>query len=203
MLYKSSLVSLIAIAFQFLSVCLISSSLTAQSPSTSTAIQIPTVEPQAPRSNLITNNPFVPKNSGSLNQPKKNPTQPKSINNKQQVLQKYLQFKSIAIINKKKYFSIFNKRTNKSFWISENETVDNFRVTNYNRMNNAIIISDGINTETLTIVTASETPVTVVSAVAKPNNQDVVTPPTPGATPTNQNNKPKTPPRRRIIPAKR
>ena len=117
--------------------------------------------PQA-TSNLITNNPFVPKNNGSLNKAK-NPTGPQSIANKSQVLQKYLQFKSIAIINKKKYFSIFNKRTNKSFWISEGETVENFRVTYYNPTNNTISITDGINTEIIPIITANETPLSVAS----------------------------------------
>lgn len=203
MFHKSSLISLLAVATLLLSACLISPTLMAQSPSNATQSPVPEITNQEPPSNLITNNPFVPKNSGSLNRPK-NTQVPQTKINKPQVLQKYLLFKSIAIINKKKYFSIFNKRTNKSFWISENETVENFRVTNYNRMNNAIIISDGINTETLTIVTANETPVSVASATPRPNNQDALTPPIPGATPTQQNkDKPKTPPRRRVVPVKR
>lgn len=202
MFHKSSLISPIAIAYLFLSVCLISPSLMAQSPSESKPSQIPPVAPQEPSSNLITNNPFVPQNSGPLNQPK-NSSGPESIANKSQVLQKYLQFKSIAIINKKKYFSIFNKRTNKSFWISEGETVENLRVTYYNQKNNTISITDGINTEIIPIITANETPLNVVTAATKQNNQDAVTPPIPGATANQNKDKPKTPPRRRVVPVKR
>ena len=83
-----------------LSTCLISTALMAQTPSLPTPSPIPPASPSQATSNLITNNPFVPKNNGSLNKAK-NPTGPQSIANKSQVLQKYLQFKSIAIINKK------------------------------------------------------------------------------------------------------
>ena len=160
----------------------------------------PATSPQS-TSNLITNNPFVPKNNGSLNKAK-NPPGPQSIANKSQVLQKYLQFKSIAIINKKKYYSIFNKRTNKSFWITEGETVENFRVTYYNPTSNTISITDGINTEIIPIITANETPLSVASAPAKVG-QEVATPQIPGASADQKKDKPKTLPRRRVIPVKR
>ena len=206
MLQKSSLVSPIADSYLCISIfclCFIASSLLAQSPPIPIPSPTASPSPQETTSNLITNNPFVPKNSGSLNQLNKKPTGPQSTTNKPQVLQKYLQFKSIAIINKKKHFSIFNKRTNKSFWISENETVENFRVTNYNQISNSITISDGINTEVIPIITPNESPLNVASAAIQPNNQEAVTPPVPGATPANQNNKAKTLPRRRVIPVKR
>jgi hypothetical protein len=200
MFYKSSFVSPIVVAYLLLCAFLIHTPLSAQNPPTVAPIP-PTSSNQAP-SNLISNNPFVPSKSSTLNQPK-GPAGPKASINKAQVLQKYLQFKSIAIINKKKYFSIFNKRTNKSFWISENETVENFRVTNYNQVSNTITITDGINTEIITIITANEAPINVASASVQPNNQETVAPEIPGATPTQQNNKPKNTPRRRVIPVKR
>lgn len=203
MIYKPSLISAIAVVYLALSTCLISLSLMAQSSVVSTAYSKPNVANERPTSNLITNNPFVPKNSGTLNTAKKNSAVPKTTSSKQQVLQKYLQFKSIAIINKKKYFSIFNKRTNKSFWISEYETVENFRVTSYDQKNNTISITDGINTEVIPIITANETPLSVASAVTKPSNSEVATPPIPGATANQNKDKPKTPPRRRIVPVKR
>lgn len=173
----------------------------AQTPSLPTPSPIPPASPSQATSNLITNNPFVPKNNGSLNKPK-NPTGPQSIANKSQVLKKYLEFKSIAIINKKKYFSIFNKRTNKAFWISEGETVENFRVTYYNPTSNTISITDGINTEIIPIITANETPLSVASAPAQVG-QEVATPQIPGASADQNKDKPKTPPRRRVIPVKR
>ncbi len=195
MIYKPSLISPITAAYLALSTCLISTSLMAQTPS------LPPASPSQATSNLITNNPFVPKNNGSLNKPK-NPPGPQSIANKLQVLQKYLQFKSIAIINKKKYFSIFNKRTNKSFWITEGETVENFRVTFYNPTSSTISITDGINTEIIPIITANETPLSVASAPAQVG-QEVATPQIPGASADQKKDKPKTLPRRRVIPVKR
>ena len=200
MLQKSSLISPIADSYLHVSIfCFffIASSLLSQ------RSLIASPSPQETTSNLITNNPFVPKNSGSLNQLNKKPTVPKATSSKPKVLQKYLEFKSIAIIDKKKYFSIFNKRINKSFWISENETVENFRVTKYNQISNSITISDGINTEVIPIITPNESPLNVASATIQPNNQEAVTPLLPGATPANQNNNAKTPPRRRVIPVKR
>lgn len=201
MIHKPSLISPIAAAYLALSTYLISTSLMAQTPSLPTPSPIPPASPSQATSNLITNNPFVPKNNGSLNKPK-NPTGPQSIANKSQVLKKYLEFKSIAIINKKKYFSIFNKRTNKAFWISEGETVENFRVTYYNPTSNTISITDGINTEIIPIITANETPLSVASAPAQVG-QEVATPQIPGASADQNKDKPKTPPRRRVIPVKR
>ena len=201
MFYKPSLISPTTAAYLALNTCLISTALMAQTPSLPTPSPIPPASPSQATSNLITNNPFVPKNNGSLNKAK-NPTGPQSIANKSQVLQKYLQFKSIAIINKKKYFSIFNKRTNKAFWISEGETVENFRVTYYNPTSNTISITDGINTEVIPIINANETPISVASGPSEVR-QEVTTPQIPGATANQNKDKPKTTPRRRVIPVKR
>ena len=200
MLQKSSLISPIADSYLRVSIfCFffIASSLLAQ------RSLIASPSPQETTSNLITNNPFVPQKSGSLDNLNKKPAVPQATSSKPKVLQKYLEFKSIAIIDKKKYFSIFNKRINKSFWISENETVENFRVTNYNQNSNSITISDGINTEVIPIITPNESPINVVSATTQPKNKDAVTPPVPGATPSKQNNNAKTTPRRRVVPVKR
>ena len=201
MIYKPSLISPIAAAYLALSTCLISTSLMAQTQSSPTPSPIPPASTSLATSNLISNNPFVPKSNGSLNKPKTT-LGAQSTANKPKVLQKYLEFKSIAIINNKKYYSIFNKRTNKSFWISEGETVENFSVTYYNPKNNSISITDGINSEIIPIITANETPVSIISA-PKQVGQVVATPPTSGASADQNKDKPKTLPRRRIIPVKR
>ena len=154
-------------------------------------------------SNLITNNPFIQKDLYSLNK-QTPPSIPKSPNNKTQVLQKYLEFKSLAIINKKKYFSINNKRINKSFWIPENETVNNIKVINYDPRNKTITITDGINTEIMPIISANETPLSVSDKSGSPVNQRNAQPSIPGAKAEKQNSEaPKTPTRRRVIPVKR
>tara|TARA_B100001093_G_scaffold344426_1_gene329187 strand:- start:1859 stop:2461 length:603 start_codon:yes stop_codon:yes gene_type:complete len=200
MLQKSSLISPIADSYLHVSIfCFffIASSLLVQ------RSLIASPSPQETTSNLITNNPFVPQKSGSLDNLNKKPAVPQVTSSKPKVLQKYLEFRSIAIINKKKYFSIFNKRINKSFWISENETVENFRVTNYNHISNSITLSDGINAEIIPIITPNESPLNVISATDPPKNQEARTPQMPGATSKKQNDNSKTPPRRRVIPVKR
>ena len=201
MFYKPSLVSPIVVAYLALSTCLISSSLMAQDLPVSNSPPIAPTSASQSTSNLITNNPFVPKNNGSLNKAT-NPQGPQSIANKSQVLQKYLQFKSIAIINKKKYYSIFNMRTNKSFWISEGAAVDNFRVTYYNPTNNTISITDGINTEIIPIIKANETPLSIISEPVQ-KGEKISMPQKPGDAADQNKKKPKTPPRRRVVPVKR
>lgn len=154
-------------------------------------------------SNLITNNPFIQKDLNTLN---KQPPPPilKSPNNKSQVLQKYLEFKSLAIINKKKYFSINNKRVNKSFWIPENESVNNLKIINYDPRNKTITLSDGINTEIMPIISANESPLSVSNTSEKPANQRNAQPSIPGANTTKQNKEAaQSPTRRRVIPVKR
>ena len=162
MFYKPSLISPFAVAYLALSICPYLLFLNGSKLITHYILSHPDLSIPQVTSNLITNNPFVPKNDGFQNQ--KIPLGHSLLANKSQVLKKYLQFKSIAIINKKKYFSIFNKRTNKSFWISEGETVDNFRVTYYNSTNNTISITDGINSEVIPIITANETPLSIAGA---------------------------------------
>ena len=102
MIYKPSLISPIAAAYLALSTCLISTSLMAQTQSSPTPSPIPPASTSLATSNLISNNPFVPKSNGSLNKPKTT-LGAQSTANKPKVLQKYLEFKSIAIINNKKY----------------------------------------------------------------------------------------------------
>ena len=201
MFQKSLTILLTSIAYLSVSFCLTSSSLLAQESNIPGYTQKPTTLSSQAESNLIKNNPFVPQNNKFINKPQI-PLGPQNINNKSKVLEKYLEFKSIAIINKKKYFSILNKRTNKSFWISENETVENFRVTNYNPLANTISITDGINTEIIQIASANETPLNVISAT-KEVNQQAETPQIPGVETNKNKEKSKAPPRRRVIPVKR
>ena len=200
MFYKSPLVSPIAVAYLTLSTCIIISSSKAQDSAIPNSVTTSTGFPTQTTSNLITDNPFVPKNSGSLIKARKT-SEPQPIANATQVLQKYIQFKSIAIIDGKKYFGIYNKRTNKSFWIKENETVENIRVTNYNSKNNTITITDGINSETISIIAANETPLSVIGV--SEGKKDIKTPEIPGIENNQNEEKKKVTSRRRVIPAKR
>ena len=146
------------------------------------------------RSNLITNNPFAPAPSKSII---KKPTVTTPTNSG--TLSKYLQFKSIAIIDGKKYFSIFNQRQNKSYWIPEGETVDSISVSNYNLDSNTATLSDGVNSESISIISADEKPMNVVAGISNPNTKDIKPgqAPVPKATTTATAKKPI--PRRRVV----
>ena len=148
-------------------------------------------------SNLITNNPFAPAPSKSII---KKPTVSAPTNSG--TLSKYLQFKSIAIIDGKKHFSIFNRRQNKSYWIPEGETVDSISVSNYNLDSNTATLSDGVNTESISIISADEKPINVVAGISNPNTKDIkaIEPPKPSASATSTTAK-KTIPRRRVTPS--
>ena len=161
---------------------------------TSTSEAKPTV---TRTSNLITSNPFAPKQNSIIKKPVVTTTK-----NKQGTLEKYLQFKSIAIIDGKKYFSIFNRRQNKSYWIPEGESVDSISVSNYNPTTNTVSITDGVNRETFSIISADEKPLNVVSAVPNnPGNKDIknTQPTIPKATTTDTSTAKKPIPRRRVV----
>lgn len=154
-------------------------------------------------SNLITNNPFAPAPSQSII---KKPTVSTPTNSG--TLSKYLQFKSIAIIDGKKYFSILNRRQNKSYWIPEGETVDSISVTNYNLDSNTATLSDGVNSESISIISADEKPMNVVAGISTPNTKDIKTiqPPKPSTATTatatsNSTTAKKNIPRRRVAPS--
>lgn len=156
-------------------------------------------------SNLISNNPFVPAQAKS-NTIIKNPTRPTRTpsNNTTKkttgVLSKYLQFKSVAIINNKKYFSVFNRRTNKSFWLPENQSIESFRVTSYDPATQSITISDGINSEQITIITPDEKPINVIATPIKSTETNQLVQPT--TQQNNQEQKRQPIPRRRVVSVK-
>ena len=150
-------------------------------------------------SNLITNNPFVQKTSIT-----KTPSGPSVQINKTQILQKYLEYRSIVIIDEKKYFSIYNKRTNKNFWIAENEAVESLRISSYNPTENSITITDGVNTEILKIISANETPLRIANTPSQDEKAKKAPPPVPETSEIKKNsNKSKPIPRRRVIPIKK
>lgn len=162
-------------------------------------------------SNLISNNPFVsPKlKSSKVIQTTSRPRTTTSNTTKKTsgVLSRYINFKSVAIISEKKYFSIFNRRTNKSFWLTENETIESLRVTQFDPSSQSITISDGINTEVIAMITADDKPINVVSTpktIASTPNQSsevkVQKPPTPLQ--NNQTQKRQPIPRRRVVSVK-
>ena len=60
------------------------------------------------------------------------------------------------------------------------ESVENLRITNYNQRDKTISITDGINTETIPIITPNEMPLNVFSNSEQPG-QELKKPEFPGA----------------------
>lgn len=153
-------------------------------------------------SNLITNNPFAPNTGNGINSTKKIIRQSQNKDGVAGPLGKYLQFKSIVIIDGVKHFSVYNKRMNKSFWIPEGETIESLSVQNYNVTDNSITLSDGISSEKLWIVSPDDKPLSVASAQFAPA-QSVKKKALPATAQAQAKTNTRPPlPRRRVIPVK-
>ena len=111
MFYKSPLVSPIAVAYLTLSTCIIISSSKAQDSAIPNSVTTSTGFPTQTTSNLITDNPFVPKNSGSLIKARKT-SEPQPIANATQVLQKYYNLKTSLLLMGKIPVYIINVQIN-------------------------------------------------------------------------------------------
>ena len=89
----ASLITAFNLTFGFY---LMGASLMGQNSTTQRSSSIAEEPPDQIRSNLITDNPFVPKNNLSLNKSKE-PTGPQSLANQLKVLNKYLQFRVLLL----------------------------------------------------------------------------------------------------------
>ena len=152
-------------------------------------------------SNLITNNPFEPNSNTANNSTKKLVRLGSNKNASAGSLGKYLQFKSIVIIDGKKYFSVYNQRRNKSLWLPEGETIESLQVQKYNALENSITLSDGIISETLWIQSSDGKPMSVASAIFQAP-VPVKTKISPGAANANKKSIRPPLPRRRVVPIK-
>lgn len=95
---------------------------------------------------------------------------------------------------------MFNRRTNKSLWIPENQTIESYRVTNYNPETKSITISDGINSELITISTSDEKPINVITSVTQTEETKELNPVAGQQTNSAQKRQPV--PRRRVVSVK-
>jgi hypothetical protein len=149
--------------------------------------------------NLDTNSPFLPPGYGQ--QRTAPPKKPPTTNSR---LQRELEFRGIVQLNGTFRFSLFHKKENKSYWIKLNESVSGIRINSFNPDNNSIVVNMGGQDESLTLMTASESPLPVPTSpqIGMPNTSKVKKPALPSELqrPKNSSNQTnRVVPRRRVI----
>jgi len=143
---------------------------------------------------LESSNPFLPPGYSDKKEA------PKPVVQSNGPISREIEFRGLAKMDGQYQFSLFNRRDQKSHWLKENEAAaQGISVRNYDSDSKSLIVSVSGRTERLTLVTASSSPLPVVTSVSQPSSP----PPSPtpqNITKTNNNNTArKAVPRRRVI----
>ena len=154
--------------------------------------------PGAEKTGLVAKNPFLPDGYGkSLTPPPRTPVNlpPPALD---------IEFRGLSRINGTYRFSLFNKRENQSYWVTEKVAAENgIHVTDYDTDSMTLTVKMSGRTEKLTMMSAVDSPLPVVSsgptqaAAAKKKASPTVAKPKPKSTPK------RTIPRRRVIRPKK
>ena len=150
---------------------------------------------------LESNNPFLPPGYNEKKEP------PKPVIQSNGPISREIEFRGLAEMDGQYQFSLFNKRDQKSYWLKENEAAaQGISVRNYDSDSKSLTVSVSGRTERLTLVTASSSPLPVVSSVSQPVNtndkakQPALLPGPQNIAKANNNKSSKTAvPRRRVI----
>jgi VCBS repeat-containing protein len=155
---------------------------------------------------LESSNPFLPPGYSDKKEA------PKPVVQSNGPISREIEFRGRFKMNGQYQFSLFNKRDQKSYWLKENEaTAQGISVRNYDSDSESLTISMSGRTELLTLMSASSTPLAVVTSVSQPANKNgnakqpaLLPGPQNIAKANNNNNGSKTKvPRRRVILPKR
>ena len=106
---------------------------------------------------LVKKNPFLPKDNEVKVVSVPVPPTPG-------VVSKLIEFRGFYTLGNVTQFSIYNKRENKGYWISQNQSKDGISVSNFNNLTNDITVSMNGRSERLTLMNATSTPLPVVSS---------------------------------------
>ena len=150
---------------------------------------------------LESSNPFLPPGYSDKKEA------PKPVVQSNGPISREIEFRGLAEMDGQYQFSLFNKRDQKSYWLKENEAAaQGISVRNYDSDSKSLTVSVSGRTERLTLVTASSSPLPVVSSVSQPVNtngkakQSALLPgPQNIAKANNGNNTNRAVPRRRVI----
>ena len=140
---------------------------------------------------LENKNPFLPKDYGKKNNstltPK--PLPPGTIT-------KLVEFRGFLTLGNITQVSLYNKRENKGYWISLSQSEGGISVSNFDKRSKSVTISMNGRTERLTLMSATSTPLPVVSSYNQPANQTK-------SSPTRENVSQKQTTTRNVIPRRR
>ncbi|MGZ0657186.1 hypothetical protein ACWPKS_16415 [Coraliomargarita sp. W4R72] len=147
---------------------------------------------------LESNNPFLPPGYGT-----KKVEAPKPVVQTNGPISREVEFRGVVKLNEKYQFSVFNKTEQKSYWIHENQAEGGISVRGYDADSRTITVNMNGRSERLTLMSASDAPLPVVSSVSQPTqNANKPTLPPGLETLTNSNNT-NGENRRRVIPRRR
>lgn len=148
------------------------------------------------KTTLEDNSPFLPPGYGV--EEAKPPPPPPQVNGP---VAQQLEFRGLMKMQGHYSFSLFDKRNQKGYWLSENEAQDGIRVSNYDSNAMTVVVSLNGRTERLTLMSATDAPLPVTQSVNKatPAKKPNVTRPPSTQQNTNNNANKRTIPRRRVI----
>jgi hypothetical protein len=113
-------------------------------------------------------------------------------------LARELEFRGIIQLQGRYRFSLFNKKENKGYWVTENQMTNGILARDYDAASMSVDVTINNRTENLTLITANENPLPVAKA-APTNLPQAPNLKLPTAPPKPQANKARTVPRRRVI----
>ncbi|MGB0416608.1 MAG: hypothetical protein ACPGKS_07150 [Coraliomargarita sp.] len=145
---------------------------------------------------LKENSPFLPPGYG-VEAPKP-PPPPPQVNGP---VAQQLEFRGLMKMGGQYSFSLFDKRNQKGYWLTENQAQDGIRVGNYDANALTVVVTMNGRTERLTLMSASDAPLPVTASISKPASNKTKTATLPPGIPgnTNKDANKRTIPRRRVI----
>ena len=150
---------------------------------------------------LESSNPFLPPGYSDKKEA------PKPVVQSNGPISREIEFRGLAEMDGQYQFSLFNRRDQKSYWLKENEAAaQGISVSNYDSDSQSLTVNMSGRSERLTLMTASSTPLAVVTSVSQPVNTNgnakkpAFTPGPQNITKANNgNNTNRVVPRRRVI----
>ena len=146
---------------------------------------------------LESSNPFLPPGYG-----KEKVVAPPPVVQSNGPISREVEFRGIMNYGGAYQFSVFNKSENKSYWLYENQSEGGITVRGYDANSRTITVNMNGRSERLTLMSATDAPLPVVSSVSQPGKASANNPVLPpGLENTNDNNDNND--RRRVIPRRR
>ena len=148
---------------------------------------------------LESSNPFLPPGYGE-----EKPEPPKTVVVSNGPISREVEFRGVVKLNNRYQFSVFNKTEQKGYWIEENKAEGGISVRSYDAEARTLTVNMNGRSERLTLMSASDAPLPVVSSVNQATSSAKQPTLPPGIKNLNSsNNNSNSENRRRVIPRRR